>query len=285
MKLKEKPEDFVVRELISLDIKKFGKMCYFVLKKRNYNTLDALSIISKKIGVPLKRFGIAGNKDKKAVTEQFVSVDCSWKKLESLDLKDISVEFFGYGNKRIKLGDNRGNFFKIKFKAKNDFTWFANYFGEQRFGFDNVSKGRKIVKKEFWDGMEKDRNLRMYLHAYQSYLWNKVLDEYLRKFDGFESDGYWFVKKKIKNFKVPLVNFDTNFEGEIGKIYTKILDEEGVERENFLIRRFPKLISDTVLRPAFVEIKGFKASREHIEFILPSGSYATVYLRKLDKKV
>lgn len=289
LKIKEKPEDFFVQELIDLDIKKSGKFCYFILKKRNYNTLDALSLIGKKIGVGLKSFGFCGNKDKRAVTEQYVSINCGWKKLESLGLKDINLEFAGYGDKRIKLGDNKGNFFRIKFVPKNDFKWFANYFGEQRFGIDlkNAEKGKMIVKKEFCDvnEMRKDKNLRMYFHAYQGWLWNKVLNKYLRKFDGYESDGYWFVKEKQKNFLIPLINFDTELKREIGEIYTEILNKENIKREDFLIRQFPELVSDTVHRNAFCYAKDFKINNGYVEFSLDSGSYATVFLRKLNKKV
>lgn len=287
MIIKEKPEDFFVRELMDLKVSDKGKYVYFVLKKKNYNTLDALQKIAKALKIDLGRFGFAGNKDKKAVTEQFVSVDISKERLESLNLKDIGLEFVGCGDKRIVLGDNKGNFFRIKFKAKNNFDFCANYFGEQRFGFDNVSKGRRIVKKDFWgiDEMRKDKNLRLYFHAYQSWLWNKVLSEYLRRYDGFEVDEYWFVNKKVKNFKIPLINFDTELKGEIGEIYQKILDSEGVRKKDFLIRHFPKLVSDTVFRLAFAEIKGFKASGEHVEFSLGSGSYATVYLRKLSVQI
>lgn len=283
MKIKQKPEDFIVKELIDLDFSDNGKYVYFILKKKNYNTLDALIVLSKKLKIPLKRFGFAGNKDKKAITEQFVSVDCSVSKLENLKLKDIEIKIMGRGNKRIKLGDNKGNFFRIKFKVGKKYSFFANYFGEQRFGGSNVDKGRRIVKGDYWNvnEMNQDKNLRMYFHAYQSYLWNKVLGLYLRRYSGFEIDGYWFINEKIDNFSIPLISFDTEFKGEIGQIYKEILKEEGVESKDFLVRKFPKLISDTVFRDAFVFVRDFKSSVDYVEFSLPSGSYATVFLRKI----
>ena len=45
-KIKQIPEDFQVKELIKLNLKKQGKYKCYLLKKKNYNTLDAINIIS-----------------------------------------------------------------------------------------------------------------------------------------------------------------------------------------------------------------------------------------------
>lgn len=287
MMIKEKPEDFFVKELIDLEFNDKGSYAYFILKKRDYNTLDAIQTISRAMKIPFKNFGYAGNKDKIAITEQYVSVDASKEKIESIKLKDIELKFVGRGNKRIKLGDNKGNFFRIKFKPANKYAFFENYFGEQRFGQGNIELGRQIVKKQIKniDELRKDKNLKMYFHSYQSYLWNKVLKEYLSQFKTFEIDAYLFLKKKIPNFKIPIISFDTELKGEIGKIYEKVLAEEGVSQKDFIVKQFPILISDTVFRDVIIEVKDFKVDGEFVEFSLSKGCYATVYLRKLNQKI
>jgi len=48
MKIKEKPEDFIVKEIIDLDKKKEGETFrYFLMRKRNINTINAIKIIAR----------------------------------------------------------------------------------------------------------------------------------------------------------------------------------------------------------------------------------------------
>ena len=68
-KIKQLPEDFIVKEISHVNPQLNGQYAYFILKKTNLTTIDALQILSNKFKIPLKNFGFAGNKDKKAVTE------------------------------------------------------------------------------------------------------------------------------------------------------------------------------------------------------------------------
>ena len=74
-KIKQIPEDFVVREISGIRPSEHGKYTYFLLKKRNYTTQRAVKAIADALHIPEKRFGFAGNKDKNAITEQLCSVD------------------------------------------------------------------------------------------------------------------------------------------------------------------------------------------------------------------
>jgi tRNA pseudouridine13 synthase len=153
MIIKQKTEDFKVKEVIDLEIKESGSYSYIILEKKNYNTLDAIKKLAKTLNLKEKNFGYAGNKDKKAITQQYVSIlNLKKEKLENLKIKDIKIKFPGYGNKRICLGDLKGNEFKIivrdvKKKPKSDFI--ENYFDEQRFSKNNVEIGKLIIKKQF----------------------------------------------------------------------------------------------------------------------------------------
>ncbi|MBI2672145.1 tRNA pseudouridine(13) synthase TruD [Candidatus Woesearchaeota archaeon] len=301
IKLKQKPEDFQVIEVIDLNVDKNGKYAYVLLKKRNYNTIDAIKRISEKLKINSKLIGYAGKKDKKAVTTQHISLPRIDKnKIKNLRLKDIKLKFLGYGDKRISLGDLKANKFKIKFIEKLKKTNFLeNYFDEQRFGinYNNHILGKLILKRDFkkLDSLiERPDNyydykvkLRFFLHSYQSYLFNLVLAEYLSKFDHFEAQyglgKFIFLKKKIKNFKIPLLSFDTELKGEIGKIYKKILKKEWITLSDFLVKEMPFLVSDTQYRDAFVEVKDLKKKGNYIYFTLSKGSYATVFLKKLSE--
>ncbi|MEK6936836.1 MAG: tRNA pseudouridine(13) synthase TruD [Nanoarchaeota archaeon] len=298
MDIKQKPEDFQVKEVISLKLDDKGPYAYALLKKKNYNTLDALKQISKALKIGLKKIGYAGSKDRRAVTFQYISLPkISREKINNLNLKDISLKFKGYGSKRIVLGDVIENKFKIKFPyefKKTDFC--ENYFDEQRFGIssDNHELGRLIVKKDFnklnslvekTENHELNLKLRFYFHSYQSYLFNLCLAELMSKYQickvNYSLGSFVFIKKKIKNFKIPLLNFDTVLKGDIGKVYKNIMKKENIILKDFLVKQYPFLVSDTQYRDAFFKVKNLKKKGNFIYFILPKGSYATILIKKL----
>ena len=299
-KIKEKPEDFYVKEILDLSFDDDGKYFYYLLKKKNLNTFDVVRILKKRFNVDV---GYCGNKDKNAVTEQYISLN---KKIRNIKERNFSLEFVGREGKRLSLGDNKGNYFRIivrDFKGKvKEFDFLENYFDEQRFSEKNHLVGKSLIKKDFEEACNllelnvKDNNyvnalkkidkkiLLIYIHAYQSYLFNKYLSGFLSKYDYFKvkySLGeFVFLKKRIKNFKMPLVSFDAKY-----KIYNKILKEEDIKLSDFIIKQFPELVNETVYRDAFVDIKNMKISYLHegvvVEFELPKGSYGTLVIKKL----
>jgi len=320
-KLKQIPEDFIVKEINKLEIKDKGKYAYFLLKKRNYNTLRAIQQIAKELRINEKNIGFAGNKDKNAVTEQFISIR-SFKNKE-IELKDIKLEFLGFGGKEISLGSHQENefFVTIRNLSLSEITKIKNledkkiiipnYFGEQRFSRNNQLIGKAIVKKDFEKAIElilesksdfsteidkhlsKHKNdfvvalkkipfklLKLYVHSYQSCIFNEIVNQYQRK--------------PIKNKKIPIIGFGTEinekkFNGELNKIIRKIMEKEEITFRDFIIREIPELSQEGDERDLFVESK-FKIieSRDDelnngknkikINFSLPKGSYATVFV-------
>ena len=162
MKIKQLPEDFIVEEHIDLNLQKEGPQSYFWLIKRNWTTQGAIAELAKRAGLSYRRFKFAGSKDKSALTKQAISVfKVNPEKLLSLKIKDIKLEFIGFGEKPISIGSAKGNRFKItirdlgsedckkikknllKIKTKG----FRNYFGPQRFGRGNTAEiGKEILK-------------------------------------------------------------------------------------------------------------------------------------------
>src|SRR3989338_5906454 len=97
MKIKEIPEDFIVEEVLHLKLED-GPYQYYLVTKKNWNTLDLIKEISERLHV--KDVGYAGNKDRNAVTSQYISVN---KKIH-FTLKDVTFTFVGTGRERIFLG-------------------------------------------------------------------------------------------------------------------------------------------------------------------------------------
>jgi tRNA pseudouridine13 synthase len=99
-----------------------GKYVQFVLEKTDLDTMQALKILAQSVGTKDKFFGIAGNKDKRAVTMQMVSAFASIKenlvkKGPSLLERGIRVGSFVWTDVDLGLGDHTGNHFRIRVRG------------------------------------------------------------------------------------------------------------------------------------------------------------------------
>lgn len=290
MLIKEVPEDFIVKEKSTVKACDKGEYVYFLLKKRNYNTVDALEQVAKAVHAPVKWFGFAGNKDKRAVTEQVCSAKMvSDEKLKAVSIKDIEIKILGRGDKPISLGDLEGNYFEIivkDVKKPKMITKFLNYFGEQRFGSNNAEVGRAIVKKDFKKaayllGLNpgnpigeltkiNKKVLAIYVNAYQSLLWNEAV-------------------KKLAGTgvrEVPVIGFGTVFENdEVKKVMEEIMKREEITLRDFIIKQMPDLSSEGTVRKVYCNAEDLEIEEKEgnilLKFFLPKGSYATVFIDEL----
>ena len=313
-KIKQSPEDFIVKEIADIILKDSGDYLICILKKRSYTVIRAVEQIADSLGIKPKDIGFAGIKDKNAVTEQFISIKGAKKEdIERIRLKDISLEFKGYSEKPIVLGDLKENEFIITVRdlkqseissligkvKKNKKLIMPNLFGEQRFSDKNVEIGRFLIKSDFENALKltletntdyKDRIdeslernpknfvaalkiiprrlLMLYVHAYQSYLWNLALAEY--------------TKKNKKDIEIPIVGFGTEIEDEkLSGTIGKIMEKEKINPRSFINRSMPEISPEGSLRNAFAEIEELKileAGKDSVKlnFKLKKGSYATV---------
>ncbi|MBU0628409.1 MAG: tRNA pseudouridine(13) synthase TruD [Nanoarchaeota archaeon] len=312
--IKKTPEDFIVKEIAELSLKDAGDYLIYVLKKRNYTVMRAIGQIANVLRINPKEIGFAGIKDKNAITEQFISIRYARKEnIDRVRLKDISLEFKGYSDKPIVLGNLIENEFIITVRdltdkeisslitkiKNNKKLMMPNLFGEQRFSEKNTEIGRFLVKCDFENALKTvletnpdykeqieeslERNpknfvialkiiprrlLMLYVHAYQSFLWNMCLEEY--------------TKKNKKNIEIPIVGFGTEIEdGKIDKIIGKIMKKEKINFRSFINRPIPEISPEGSLRNAFAEIEELKileAGKDFVKlsFKLKKGSYATV---------
>ncbi|MBT6774144.1 tRNA pseudouridine(13) synthase TruD, partial [Candidatus Woesearchaeota archaeon] len=327
--LKQIPEDFVVTEMSNVKILGQGKFIYLNLKKTNRNTLDCVREIAKQLNIKDKDVGFAGSKDKNAITTQLISIfKVNEDKIKKINIDHCELNVLGSGNKPISLGDLEGNSFEIVIRDLEEFTinktnFVANYFDEQRFSVHNVDIGRHLVRKEFKDAvklmdhsradehLEKHHNdfigamkklpkrlLMMYVHAYQSYLWNETLAEYLKKNSkivtevAYSLSNFIFTDKKL-DLKIPLIGFnDTLVTEETKEIINQIMKKENLKHSDFVIKQIPELSMEGDLRNAFVDITDLKIGvteedelninkkKVKVLFSLGKGSYATMVVRK-----
>lgn len=74
IKVKVKPEDFIVEEVADLPLQKDGNFRVYLLKKRGWNTVDILKMLSRKFSIPYSYFSYGGKKDKYALTSQYITI-------------------------------------------------------------------------------------------------------------------------------------------------------------------------------------------------------------------
>src|SRR3989344_457277 len=138
-KMKQKLEDFHVEESPKLELEKKGEYSYYLMEKINWNTMDAVKAIASRLKIKKDRINVAGIKDKEAVTKQYVSIfNVNRNNVERLKIRDIKLDFVGYGRERLRLGQIKANKFVIIVrnldKKYEKINFIENYFDDQRFG-------------------------------------------------------------------------------------------------------------------------------------------------------
>jgi tRNA pseudouridine13 synthase len=202
--IKAAPEDFVVEEIPAYEPSGAGQHVFVRFTKRDLTTDAALRAIARAAGVDPRAAGVAGMKDKRAVTTQTVSfeparggsADELCERLRALELDGITIHDAKRHEHKLKTGHLRGNRFAVRVRdvapdearaivarlSEAARTGVPNAFGEQRFGKDqdNAARARAIVSGQ--ERPPRDRRLlRLLFSALQSDVFNAVLDERVRQ--------------------------------------------------------------------------------------------------------
>lgn len=319
------PEDFIVEEIwlnricdigysplnrlrdrLFTTFQKEKEYLNFTLVKWNWDTIRALNYIRKKIHVSLKRFGIAGMKDKRALTAQRVSL---WKgrakTLTRLKLPDIVLKDFEYADERINLGTALGNRFTItirevskkreeivetlsRFQEIATSRGLPNYYGPQRLS-GNVEVGRAIKNGDLKLAVS------LILNKVQSLLENGGLENIPKVF--------WYEKNMLRHLK----KYPNDYAGALRKIPKRIrrlyihayqsyifneelrqnIVEDQVPKtitvQGFAVPRMPELKASRLERRSLLVAKDFKVlsvtnSTVKLRFTLLKGEYASTFL-------
>jgi tRNA pseudouridine13 synthase len=200
--IKAAPEDFVVDELPAYEPTGDGGHLYVRFRKTNLTTDAAVRAIADVAKVDRRDVGVAGLKDKVAVTTQWISVPAS----PGLEERIAAEAFPGieileqrrHGNK-LRTGHLRGNAFRIVVRGiepgaapevlreldRISVDGVPNLFGAQRFG----SEGDTHEQARAWlTGRARapgnPRLRRFHFSAFQSWIFNQVLNRRVE-------DGTW----------------------------------------------------------------------------------------------
>lgn len=164
IKIKVKPEDFVVSEAAHLPLVSRGEYCVYKLTKNGWNTLDLLLHLSRVLKIPYRDLAYGGRKDRHALTTQHITIhnprDFSQKG------RNYSLELIGYMQRPMGPDLIEGNNFNITVRGLSKLaleqaiqeipivkqSGLPNYFDDQRFGSIDTKNGffaQKILLAHF----------------------------------------------------------------------------------------------------------------------------------------
>ncbi|RME55071.1 tRNA pseudouridine(13) synthase TruD [Candidatus Woesearchaeota archaeon] len=136
--------------------------------------------------------------------------------------------------------------------------------------------------------------LTLFIHSYQSLLFNKILNNYVKdNFEHYFIDtviGKLAMTNEFINLKIPLIGYDfVENNKNLKPIISDILAKENIEPKMF------KQSYRTTYRPASITLKDLtlypaekdnvfpEKLKQKVSFSLPSGSYATMVLKAMEK--
>ena len=179
MKLRTKPADFCVDEIISLPIGADGEHLVFALKKTGKTTDAALDAVARALGTRRRAWSAAGLKDRHAQTTQHVSIhEKDWSRPQpavgkTIPAGGVALEFRGRAYEPVARGHIVANEFAIVVRkltraqcASLTAAWggvvaagMPNYFDSQRFGSCRHGHGLPLVRLLRGEGEEAMRLL------------------------------------------------------------------------------------------------------------------------------
>jgi tRNA pseudouridine13 synthase len=318
-RIKERPEDFIVEEIPLYDFSDQGNFAFLLLEKVNLSTLDLVALIRKQLDLRDEEVGLAGWKDKRAITRQWVSVPrekTSESRLAQLASDGIKILQIRHHTNKLRTGHLLGNRFSILIRQPDSEAeikanaiiqrlqthGLPNFYGPQRFGAagNNPDKGLALLLGHYRFGSVRKRKLLM--SAYSSLIFNLTLKERMEQ-DLFAKLLHGDIAKKHDTGGIFLVSdpeeeqpradrLEISGTGPIwgkkmkrageaaGALEEKILSTQGLAPDVF--RKQPG--SRRSLRVVLTEVTlQQEPDGLRLAFFLPKGSYATVLLDEIMK--
>lgn len=165
MKIKVKPEDFIVEEIIDAVPQKKGEYALYKLRKKEENTVETLRQIAGNLRLPFSNFAYGGRKDKHALAFQHITIK-STQPRQRIEGKNYSLDLLGFLDRPMEPDLIAANRFTVTIRSLSEAEvagiseeipliesfGFPNYFDDQRFGSLDPRQGflaEKILKKHY----------------------------------------------------------------------------------------------------------------------------------------
>ncbi|GGR81434.1 tRNA pseudouridine(13) synthase TruD [Deinococcus sedimenti] len=314
--LRHQPSDFRVEELPAYPLSGEGDFLFVQLEKTGHTTAHVLRELSAQLGVRDRDVGVAGLKDRHAVTSQWLSLPAKYEgRLSAFAMDGVRVLTATRHGNKLAMGHLSGNRFQVRVReaagqadvasetlAQLVARGVPNYFGPQRFGLGglNAEEGLRVVRGE---SRVRDPRVRRFLtSALQSVVFNGFVSRRLERgvFDALlngdmakkhDTGGVFSVQDaaadspRAQRGEVSATGtlFGRKVKPltlEAGMLEREVLDELGLTPEMFGSRKGDRRLTRVYPQDTQVtpEEDGFTLS-----FTLPKGSFATSVLREVMK--
>ncbi|MCL5965474.1 MAG: tRNA pseudouridine(13) synthase TruD [Deinococcus sp.] len=316
--IRQEPRDFQVAELPAYLPSGKGEHLYLHIEKTGLTTRQVFEFIRDQLGVPEAGIGVAGLKDKHAVTRQWISIPAKYQhRLAEFDnLSGVKLLETGLHTNKLRTGHLKGNAFRILLRQAEggaprareilgtlEQTGVPNYYGPQRFGLEgqNPLRGYELVRTG--KGRANPWLKKFLIASVQSLLFNHWLSLRLERglFDRVlrgdiakkhDSGGEFVVEDpdaenpRAKRLEISATgalygNHYRESEADARALEDEVLARFELGRENFRARRGARRALRFPLGEWGVEESG---DGLWVSFFLPKGAYATSLLREIMKK-
>lgn len=319
-KLKTYPTDFVVVEDLGFKPDGFGEHLLVRIQKEGCNTRFVADALARFLKIPPREVSFAGQKDKHAVTEQWLCARLPGKEMPDLSafhLEGCHVLEYARHQRKLRPGTLRGNQFTLilrEISDRNDVEQrlqliskqgVPNYFAAQRFGIG----GSNLLAAQRWAERAtpvRDRNKRSFwLSAARSGLFNQQVSIRLKKTDfnqvvdgdalQLAGRGSWFVatgeecaqlQARVDSHEL-MITAALPGSGEWGSQRAALIAEQAAIAEETQLQAL--LVREKVaaarramlLYPQQMSWHWLDDATIGLHFWLPAGSFATSVVREL----
>ncbi len=314
--LRQTPEDFRVEEIAAYPLSGEGEHLYLQVQKRGHTTAHVLRELALQLGVRDRDIGVAGLKDRHAVTTQWLSLPAKYeRRLEQFAVPGVQIlQITRHGNK-LALGHLHGNRFTVRVRGAagqaerahellDELTRLGvpNYFGPQRFGLGglNAQEGLRVLRGE---SKLKDPRVRRFLtSSVQSAVFNRFVSLRLERgvfrrvlagdmAKKHATGGVFLVEEAVAES----VRAEANEISATGTLFgkkTRPLTLDAGELEQEALAAFGLTPAAFAQRRGDRRLTRIFPTETHVEahddgysvsFVLPKGSFATSVLRELMK--
>jgi tRNA pseudouridine13 synthase len=270
---KSLPEDFIVDEVPLETPSGEGEHLWLKIRKRGENTHWIADQLALSAEVAPNDVGVAGRKDRHAVTTQWFSIYDPKQRLspERLVFSGELLEAKRHV-KKLRRGMLLGNRFQIRLRhcslaeevvdacQRVQVQGVPNYFGMQRFGRDqqNVARAWQLAQKRKLNKRGND----IYLSAARSYLFNHLVSQAIQEGHWRDAELEMWGRGRASQWAIDALS--------PWKDLADALEFTGLKQDKRAARLQPEELS--YQREADVVDLGFT---------LPAGGYATTVLREI----
>jgi tRNA pseudouridine13 synthase len=161
VRIKQKPEDFSVKESYRFDEVEGARFRVYLMDKQKLSTFDAVDRLRDAFGLKPGSISYCGLKDKQGRTEQLIAVDGADVDMQEPDLR---LKYLGRTNKALSAANITSNRFAVTVRALTQSALgplnvasaevnrlgVVNYFDSQRFG--SLKHGQGFIAKDLIRG-------------------------------------------------------------------------------------------------------------------------------------